>query len=391
MKFSSEKNLNNKIKIKKISTMKSMMILKENINDSNNSLNKNNRLNDLNKNSNDNCKDIYNYHTLTKEDLIRTINNLLSDNYLIKMNSIIILHEILCIKYEENKNFIIKNIEKIIDIFIKIINGLFNHLIKNIENNNDSLLNKFTKYIVITLCKLLSNKELIVNISYKTIYSLSEEIINGLLICENLVVELEDDVEKNLLIKSLNSSMMRILDNYNTTSILLILLELITNYYNKNNNIFILTILKCLEKKIQNIEKYISLMEIDAILLQIHLLLNKINKNLTQLNPKNEFDMMIISFIKKFIFVIIGYKKEKILDDYNKSVKNHFINDKYIIKWINEYIIKNKEKEIKGNIYDANIIKQKFNQKSLVNIKYNKENKKIINSFSDKNIRKFKY
>ena len=143
---------------------------------------------------------------------------------------------------------------------------------------------------------------------------------------------------------------MRILDNYNITSILLILFELITNYYNKNiknYNLFILTILKCLEKEIQNLDKIISDIELDAILLQIHLLLNKINQFLPELNPKNEIDIKIISFIKKFLFDLVGYKKEKILEDYNKSVKCHFIKDKYVIKWINEFIFKIKEKEIK--------------------------------------------
>ena len=188
---------------------------------------------------------------------------------------------------------------------------------------------------------------------------------------------------------------MRILDNYNTTSILLIFFELINNYYNKNiknYNLFILTILKCLEKKTQNFEKIISDIEIDAILLQIHLLLNKINQFLPDLNPRNEIDIKIISFIKNFLFEVAGHKKEKILEDYNKSVKSHFIKDKYMIKWINDFIFKNKEKEIKGNIFIIKLNNRKKNSnKNYFNNSYiDKVDKRIITSFSNKSLGKFK-
>jgi hypothetical protein len=195
--------------------------------------------------------------------------------------------------------------------------------------------------------------------------------------------------------------MMRILENYNITSILLILLELITNYYNKNtekNNLFILTVLNCLEKKIQNIEEIIIFIEIDAILLQIHLLLNKLEQNIPELKAKDEMDKMIIIFIKKFLFELVNYKKEKIFEDYNRSVKCHFLSDKYILKWINEFI------NVNSNIHDDKIDKgkksnnnlnntKKIYKKSLTNISSIKYNKKDINKLtyiSNKNVRKYK-
>ena len=391
-----ENNFYNKIKVKKIDTMNNNRLMnlkkKKNYNSLYNSFNNSHSISySYNYNSEDIYRDIYNYNNnLTKDELISKMNNLLSDNYLIKINSIIILHEIFCLKYEENKIIILNNIEQIIDIFLKVIKDLFLYIPNNLENN----FNKFAKYTVTTLCKLLSNKELIVNISYKTIYTLSEEIINFLLNNEDLIEENEKSQEKNIIFKSLNSSMMRILDNYNTTSILLILLELITNYYNKNiknYNLFILTILKCLEKKIQNFDKIISDIETDAILLQSHLLLNKINQFLPELNSKNEIDIKIITFIKKFLCDMVEYKKEKILEDYNKSVNCHFIKDKYMIKWIHEYIFKNKEKEIKGNIFKIKLNNRKKNNKNnFANSYIGKIDKKISTSFSNKNLGKFK-
>jgi hypothetical protein len=356
----------NKIRVKKIEKNKSLIekMRKRNHNHNNKSIscNNNNSLNNsFNSNKENNCcirgnsydsnnhyriinndydnDDIYYYkndNILTKEQLVKKMNDLFSDNISIKINSIAILHDILCVKFDENINLILYNIEQIMDIFIKVIKEIF-YYNNNYLNNNINI--KFAKYILTTLCKLLSNKILIMNVSYRTIYSLSELIIQFLLLNEEYTEEDENNnQELTIIFKSLNSSMMRILDNYNITSILLILIELISNYYNKNINnyyLFISSIIKCLEKKTKTFDKIISDIEIDAILLQIHLLLNKLNKYLPELNPKNETDIMIINFIKNFIKEIISFKKEQILTDYNKSVKNHFILDKFIINLIN--------------------------------------------------------
>jgi len=350
---------------------------------------------------NDNKDMINTKRLLTKEDLIIKMNNLLSDNYLIKINSIIILHEILCLKYEENKFLILNNIEQIMDIFAKTMKDLFYYFRNDNKHlENDLNIVKYSKYIVTTICKLLSNIEILNIISYKTIYTLSEEIINFLLLNEDDFKN-ENNHEKNIIFKSLNSSMMRIIENYNVTSILLILFELITNYYNKNtekNNLFILTILNCLEKKTQNIEEIIRFIEIDAILLQIHLLLNKLEQNIPELKEKDEMDKMIIIFIKKFLFELVYYKKEKIFEDYNRSVKCHFLSDKYIIKWINEFI------NVNSNIHDNKLFKEKKSnnnlnntkkiyKKSLTNISRIKSNKRDVNKLtyiSNKNARKYK-
>ena len=345
--FENYNNNYNKINIKKISKIKKKflqnLITKPEYKSLNNSfyMNENNNYENDSDNDNDNYDYIFKLKNkiLSKEELKDKMNNLLSENYSIKINSIIILHEMLVLKYEENKYLILNNIEQIMDIFIKIIKELFSNINKNIENNLNFM--KYTKYIVTTLCKILSNKELIMHISYKTIYSLSEIIINCLLINEDMIEDNGNNEEKNIIFKSLNSSMMRILDNYNITSIILILFELISNYYNKNmknNDLFIVTILKCLEKKTQNIENIIPIIEVSAILLQIHLLLNKLNQSSNEFNSKNEIYLTIIGFIKQFIKEIILFKKEQILEDYNSSVKNHFIPDNYIIKWINEFL-----------------------------------------------------
>ena len=68
--------------------------------------------------------------------------------------------------------------DNIIKIIIQIIYELFDRL-DNLNNKKITL--KFAKCLVIILCKLINNKELIILI-YKVLYDLCFELLNYLLI-----------------------------------------------------------------------------------------------------------------------------------------------------------------------------------------------------------------
>lgn len=53
---------------------------------------------------------------------------------------------------------------------------------------------------------------------------------------------------------------------------------------------------------------------------------------------------MVINTVKNMVEDFVKLKKDKILEEYSKSVKNHEINDKYILNWIKSMLEK-KEKE----------------------------------------------
>ena len=121
-------------------------------------------------------------------------------------------------------------------------------------------------------------------------------------------------------------------------------------------------------------------------------MLNKLNEYLPELKPKNDIDNMIISFIKKFMYAIICYKKEKILYDYNKSVRCHFLTDKYIINWINDLLHLNEDKKIKENKKFNKLykLKKSDNNSNHNNSNFKKTNGKLVTSFSNKIIFKNK-
>ena len=96
----------------------------------------------------------------SEKDLLEIMNTLFPEDESDKVSAIIMIHKILCSNYQQNKLIIIPNVDNIIKILIQIIHELFysSDLKQNI---------KFTKYVVTILCKLTSNKELIIHISYK--------------------------------------------------------------------------------------------------------------------------------------------------------------------------------------------------------------------------------
>jgi hypothetical protein len=175
-----------------------------------------------NNNAHDNNSNIFPNQTgpLTKEDLLETLDNLLSEDQSEKLNTIIIIHEIVCGKFSQNKECLISNVDKIISTFKTVSHQLF--FVKDLN----SIPIKYAKYVSIVLCKLASNKELISHLSYEVLLDLSRELLKYLLI--NGLDKIGENQEGNIIFKSINSTMLRVLDMCNTTLVIKVLLELLT-------------------------------------------------------------------------------------------------------------------------------------------------------------------
>ena len=130
--------------------------------------------------------------------------------------------------------------------------------------------------------------------------------------------------------------MIRDIENCDTTSVILALLEIIRqNRNNVNYNILSNLAVKCLLKTTQNIQNVINNIQIDKLLLPMHLLTYNFDKLSTNnIEQNSQSDIMIIRFIKNIIIEIVKIKKTDIMEDYNKSIKNSQYKDKYIYNWI---------------------------------------------------------
>lgn len=305
-----------------------------------------------------NNKIIKNSTISNSKELLNIMNNLFSENESEKKDTIIIIREILCTNYQQNKFILISNIDNIIKIIIRITHELFLDSLDKIKNKINSL--KLVKSLVVILCKLIENKEFIIHLSYNVLYDLCYELLNYI----DGLKEIGSNDEVNTIFKSVNSSMLRVIENCDITSVILVLLKIIKQ--NQNNiNLSILAIEYFL-KATENIQSIINSLKLHKILLQMHLIIYNldISKNKIEQNS-------LINFIKNFIIDIVKIKKEEIIEDYNKSIAYSQYKDNYIYNWIkNELELLDcsiSDKKFKGfnkdiaNISNNNIKKEKKN------------------------------
>ena len=286
----------------------------------------NNNTNSNNTNDNNNNIFLNQNGPLTKEDLFDTLDNLLSEDQSEQLNTIIIIHEIVFGKFTQNKECLIANVDRIVTTFKTVSHQLF--FVKDLK----TIPIKYAKYVSIVLCKLASNKELISNLSYEVLLDLSRELLKYLLI--NGLDKIGENQEGNIIFKSINSTMLRILENCNITLVITALLELLKEFHQKDDKNLISLTIKCLLKTTHNLSENINNVQIDKILLQIHLLLLNLQRNNPDLNIKTNNNTLIMNTVKNIVADFVKLKKEKILEDYSKSVKNHQLNDKFLLKWI---------------------------------------------------------
>ena len=309
-----------------------------NVNTTNNTVNNNHGINNYQSNSLEapppsSTSSVNPTGTLkNKNELINCLKNLLTDDLTEKVNSIIIIHEILCPKYEENKVILISNVDTILNFFIQSMHSLF-----SISNINDIPI-KFAKYLATVLCKIASNKELISYITYSMLLDLIDELLSDLLI--DKLDKIGTNQEGSIIFKSLNSTMLRILENCNATNVIIALLELVRQYRvnsakHKHANLAI----KCILKVNQNLDNLINKLEFHRILLHIHLIIIDIEKTSSDLYPTNQMDQLVVRFIKNLVHEMCKNKLNGIIDDYNKGIRNHSVPDKFILEWIQTFLV----------------------------------------------------
>jgi hypothetical protein len=178
-----------------------------------------------------------------------------------------------------------------------------------------------------------------------------------------------ENQEGNIIFKSLNSAMLRILENCDTTSVILVLLEIIKQNQMKEDDYNLSNLaIKCLIKITQNLKEYINNIQFDKILLQMHLILINYDKNINKMEIKTQTDIMTVKFIKNFIIDVVKIKRESVLQDYNNLIQNHKFKDKHIYAWIKNTLLMIRNMKENKQIISDNISKSTINKTS-----YNEE------------------
>ena len=159
------------------------------------------------------------------------------------------------------------------------------------------------------------------------IYEMGEQLLTRLLI-DNLD-KLGADKEGEFILKNLNASMLRCLENCNKTSIFCVLFNLLRRYKDQTMQPKLPgLIIKCLLKLSKILEKVISELDIERVLICIHLYLISIDHE-----KKSNNDDMGIRIVKTLVHEMVKIKQHSILESY-KIVQNHEVEDKHLFRWI---------------------------------------------------------
>lgn len=214
---------------------------------------------------------------------------------------------------------LIRCCDSLINAFTQVMIDIFSFPVNEIPL-------RFTKYFITIVNKTCSSKEIMKEVSCKEVNDLVEQLLCRLLI-DNLD-KIGSNKEGELILKNLNSSMLRMLENCNHSHIFVVLFGLLTKYKDSEEQPKIPSlIIKCLLKLSKNMEKLIEKIDLNKFLVSIHEYLVTIDSNKTQ------NDDLGTRIAKTLINEIVKLKKDAIWDNYN-VIQNHPKPDMHLKKWI---------------------------------------------------------
>jgi hypothetical protein len=273
------------------------------------------------------------YNTLQdKQELMGILRALNSPDNTDKVNTILIIHEMITSKFNSSKHILIPNIDHLIKAFITASRNIFEN--KNLEQ----IPFKLAKYILSVLHKIAMNKELIKDISYDVLMELSIEVLSGLVI--DGLDKVGDNQEGVVIIKSFNSTMLRVLENCDHTEVISVLLEISEKYRHSTTKPKVSYLAaKCLVKINQVLDKIIDDIDIEKIFLKIHEVVISIEDTNPDLISDNPNDQFLLKYIKNLILELVRLRKDTVFQDYLRAVRNHDYEDRYIKVWIKNMIV----------------------------------------------------
>lgn len=215
--------------------------------------------------------------------------------------------------------------DELINAFIHVIKDVFRYPV-------DQIPIRFTKYFITIVNKTCSSKVIMKEISEQCVNDLVDQLLTRLLI-DNLD-KIGQNKEGELILKNLNSSMLRMLENCNHTFVFKVLFGLLKKYKDDETMPKLPgLIIKCLLKLSKLMDQLIDKIDLKKFLLAVHEYLIVIDHN-----NKTTNDDLGIRIVKTLVNEIVKLKGETVWDAYS-VIGDHATPDAHIKKWI-QIIIK---------------------------------------------------
>mmetsp|Transcript_23354 Transcript_23354/g.23095 ORF Transcript_23354/g.23095 Transcript_23354/m.23095 type:complete len:247 (-) Transcript_23354:368-1108(-) len=184
---------------------------------------------------------------------------------------------------------------------------------------------RFAKYFLNVVHKVFCTKLIMQEISENFLFAVTEQIFKRLLI-ENLE-KIGDNREGEIMMKTLNGAMLKVLENCKPTIVFVVLIKLLKKYINDTKLQKIPGIvIRCLLKLGKILSSLIIQLEIDKVLIVMH---EYLTENKTKAAANN--DEMVIKAIKTIINEFVNLKGEAIWESYS-AIRSHEKPDENIEK-----------------------------------------------------------
>lgn len=250
-------------------------------------------------------------------ELERNIEALKTGDMSSKVDALVAINDMILNNLDSHKEELQKKANILSEALTKLIISTFDKPVKDIPL-------RFAKYFLNVLHKVCSTKIIMRELNESTLNALSEQILSKLII-ENLE-KIGEKGEGETMLKTLNGTMLRLLENTKPTRIILVLIRLMTKY--KSGVVLPKIpglIVRCLLKLAKVMSTFIHQIEIDKVLLAMHeyLIQNKIATG-EDLGCKT---------LKSLLTEIVKLQGNAIRDAY-EVVRHHHTPDLQIDKWI---------------------------------------------------------
>jgi len=266
---------------------------------------------------------------LDSEQFDKSVQLLINGTVSNKLDALLFIHDIATSENEENKQFLKEKSDMLIQALKMVLAEVF-------EKPRKEIPAKFLIYFLNMTHKLCSIRVFLKSVTEDNLREFSEEILNRLLsedeVKEGKVEDKQlDKVENESLVKTLNSTMLRILENADPNDMLCVLFDLLIKNRRRITNYskILGLIIKCILKLTKALEQLVNVIQPEKILLKSHLYLLEFGTD-----PSKLGEDIGIKTIKTILNELVKLYKERIWEFYAKSVQTHPRQDNYIHKWI---------------------------------------------------------
>jgi len=263
------------------------------------------------------------------EQFDRSIYMLVNGSVTTKLDALLLIHDVATSEDEETKQFFKERVDPLMQALRSVLSEVFEKPRKDIPA-------KFLIYFLNMTHKLCSIRVFLKNITEDNLREFSEEILNRLL-SEDEGKEAKpedkqlDKAENESLVKTLNSTMLRILENSDPNDMFCVLFDLLIKNRKRIHNYskIIGLIIKCILKLTKALEQLVNVIQPEKILLKSHMYLLEFGTD-----PAKLGEDIGIKTIKTILNELVKLYRENIWEFYAQSIQTHPRQDNYIHRWI---------------------------------------------------------